>query len=35
MERLWHTAKYEEMYLKAYANAGSKEGTGSLLPVLQ
>ena len=22
MERLWHTAKYEEVYLKAYANAG-------------
>ena len=28
MERLWRTVKYEEVYLKAYANA--TEGTAEL-----
>ena len=36
VERLWRTVKYEEVYLKAYANvAKSQEGTGGLLQVLQ
>ena len=36
VERLWRTVKYEEVYLKAYANASeARKGTGRLPPVLQ
>ena len=36
VERLWRTVKYEEVYLKAYANASeARRGIGRLLPVLQ
>ena len=36
VERLWRTVKYEEVYLKAYADAReARRETGSLLPVLQ
>ena len=36
LERLWRTVKYEEVYLKACADArGAPDGTGRLLPVLQ
>ena len=36
VERLWRTVKYEEVYLKAFADATrSPQGTGRLLPVLQ
>ena len=36
VDRLWRTVKYEEVCLKAYANAiEAREGSGSLLQVLQ
>ena len=36
VERLWHTVKYEEVYLKSLRQrGGGPERTGSLLPVLQ
>ena len=36
VERLWRTVKYEEVYLKAYANATeARRGTERLLQVLQ
>ena len=35
VERLWRTVKYEEVYLKAYANAAEARKELGLLPVLQ